>query len=469
MPDGRDHRPRRQRAASSDDRRAHRRPDRGRRARRRPLCRGAARRAASTAGSWSPGDEPHPPYERPALSKELLAGSRAASGPGAPRARILDGTRDRAPAGDAHRQRSTCAPAGHVSAAASIRWRRLVLATGVRARRIPRPGRHGRHPPPAHPRRCGDPAGRARAAALASRSSAPASSASRWPRAPGRSASRSPWSSRRPVPFERTLGPTVGSLLAERAPARRRRPAAGHARSRRRARWRRRGRAVELGDGTRLACDAVLVGVGARPNAELAAGLLDARAGRGYPDRRLWAHGGRRGVRLRRRRKRRAPVPGPARQARALERRRGDGPGHRRRHPRPRAGTLARAVLLVGSVRVADSGGRPRRPGAPRERRRRRRALRGAVPRQPPGGYAPRSSATGPTFSPSCAASWPAPTWRSRADEIRGRAGSRPGSASRRASPARSRTRPGRAGSPAPCRRPPCGRTARRCASTAGR
>jgi 3-phenylpropionate/trans-cinnamate dioxygenase ferredoxin reductase subunit len=41
--------------------------------------------------------------------------------------------------------------------------------------------------------------------------------------------------------------------------------------------------AVELGDGTRLACDAVLVGVGARPNAELAAGALELAPDGGVP------------------------------------------------------------------------------------------------------------------------------------------------------------------------------------------
>jgi 3-phenylpropionate/trans-cinnamate dioxygenase ferredoxin reductase subunit len=41
--------------------------------------------------------------------------------------------------------------------------------------------------------------------------------------------------------------------------------------------------AVVLGDGTRLDCDAVLVGVGARPNAELAATLLDLAPDGGVP------------------------------------------------------------------------------------------------------------------------------------------------------------------------------------------
>jgi len=325
------------------------------------------------------GDEPHPPYERPALSKELLVGIRAAAGlalrkPGFWAAHGIElrlGTR--IDSIDVRARRAVIGPA-------SIRWNRLVLATGVRARRIRGlDGMAGIH----HLRTLDEaeilrdalaPGARLAIVGAGFVGLEVASSA----RALGLEVTVIEPAT---VPFERTLGPAVGSLLAERArrsgvdlrlgmPIRAAVRGGGGAVA-----------AVELGDGTRLACDAVLVGVGARPNTELAAGLFDLAPDGGPPDRRLWANGGRLRVRLRRRRERRAPVSGPARQARALERRRGDGPGHRRRHPRPRAGTLTRAVLLVGSVRVADSGSRPRRPHAPGERRGRRRALRGAVSR----------------------------------------------------------------------------------------
>ena len=135
------------------------------------------------------GDEPHPPYERPALSKELLAGSRATAElalrkPGfwaANRIELRLGTRI-----DTIDLRARRALIG----AASIRWKQLVLATGVRARRIPGlDGMAGIH----HLRTLDD-AETLRDAlrpALASRSSERASWGSRSPRAPARSASRS--------------------------------------------------------------------------------------------------------------------------------------------------------------------------------------------------------------------------------------------------------------------------------------
>ena len=227
------------------------------------------------------GDEPHPPYERPALSKELLAGSRAATElalrePGfwtAKRIELRLGTR--IDTIDLRARRAVIGPA-------SIRWKQLVLATGVRARRIPGlDGMTGIH----HLRTLDDaetlrdalaPGARLAIVGAGFVGLEVASSA----RALGLEVTVIEPA---PVPFERTLGPAVGSLLAERArsagvdlrlgmPVGAAVRGGGGAVS-----------AVELGDGTRLACDAVLVGVGARPNAELAAGLFDLSPDGGVP------------------------------------------------------------------------------------------------------------------------------------------------------------------------------------------
>ena len=226
------------------------------------------------------GDEPHPPYERPALSKELLAGSRATAElalrePGfwtANRIELRLGTRI-----DTIDLRARRALIG----AASIRWKQLVLATGVRARRIPGlDGMTGIH----HLRTLDDaetlrdalaPGARLAIVGAGFVGLEVASSA----RALGLEVTVIEPA---PVPFERTLGPAVGSLLAERARSagvdlRLGMPVGAAVRGGGAV------SAVELGDGTRLACDAVLVGVGARPNAELAAGLFDLSPDGGVP------------------------------------------------------------------------------------------------------------------------------------------------------------------------------------------
>jgi 3-phenylpropionate/trans-cinnamate dioxygenase ferredoxin reductase component len=227
------------------------------------------------------GDEPHPPYERPALSKELLVGSRAAAElalrkPGFWAAHGIElrlGTR--IDSIDVRARRAVIGPA-------SIRWRRLVLATGVRARRIPGlDGMAGIH----YLRTLADaeslrdalvPGARLAIVGAGFVGLEVASSA----RALGLEVTVIEPAI---VPFERTLGPAVGSLLAERA-----RSAGVDLRLGVpiRAAYRRGDgvvSAVELGDGSRLACDAVLVGVGARPNTELAAGLFDLAPDGGVP------------------------------------------------------------------------------------------------------------------------------------------------------------------------------------------
>ena len=135
------------------------------------------------------GDEPHPPYERPALSKELLAGSRAATElalrkPGfwaANRIELRLGTR--IDTIDLRARRALIGPA-------SSRWKQLVLATGVRARRIPGlDGMTGIH----HLRTLDDAEARdrVRLETGVARRVGRASWGSRSPRAPARSASRS--------------------------------------------------------------------------------------------------------------------------------------------------------------------------------------------------------------------------------------------------------------------------------------
>jgi 3-phenylpropionate/trans-cinnamate dioxygenase ferredoxin reductase component len=226
------------------------------------------------------GHEPHPPYERPALSKELLLGTRTAPGlrlrdPGFWTANQID-LRPDAPveAVDVGARRATVG-------SASIRWRVLVVATGLRARTLPGlRGMAGIH----HLRTLDDaealrdaltPGARLAVVGAGFVGLEVASSA----RALGLEvAVVEP----EPVPFARTLGAAVGTRLAERAvaagvdlrlgtPVRRAVRRAGAV------------RALELGDGSLLACDAVLVGVGARTNAELVAGALDLAPDGGIP------------------------------------------------------------------------------------------------------------------------------------------------------------------------------------------
>jgi 3-phenylpropionate/trans-cinnamate dioxygenase ferredoxin reductase component len=217
------------------------------------------------------GEEQHAPYERPALSKELLVGTRtpadlALRDPDHWAAREIElwpGARI-----DAVDLRGRRATAGE----AEIRWTTLVVATGVRARRLPGldglPGIH-------HLRTLDDAAALRDALVPGSRLAVVGAGFVGLEVA---SSARSlgvevvvvdP----APVPFERTLGRAVGALLAERVRAagvdlRLDTPVRGVA-------GRGRVEALELGGGVQLHCDAVLVGVGARPNAELLAGLLD--------------------------------------------------------------------------------------------------------------------------------------------------------------------------------------------------
>jgi len=242
-------------------------------------CAEALRAGGFDGGIVVAGDEPHLPYERPALSKELLAGSRAAADlalrdPEFWAARDIElrlGVRI-----DAVDLRGRHAAAGQHE----FQWSTLVVATGVRARRLPGldglPGIH-------HLRTLDDAAALREALVPGSRLAIvgagfvglEVASSALWLGVDVTVVDPAP------VPFERTLGPAVGALLAERVRAagvdlRLDTPVHGVA-------GRGRVEALELGDGARLECDAVLVGVGALPNAELLAGVLDLAPDGGIP------------------------------------------------------------------------------------------------------------------------------------------------------------------------------------------
>lgn len=218
------------------------------------------------------GDESHAPYERPALSKDVLTGARP-----------TQALRLRAPKfWDARgiELRTGCpvtaldAEARLVTVAgAPVHFAHLVLATGLRARNLPSvPGGPG-----IHCLRTLDDAEALRHelhpgtrvvligagfVGLEVASSAVALGAAVTVVDPG------------PAPFARSLGPEVGEHLARRA-----RAAGVELRLGRTVAAVERdlgGRllAVELDDGTRCACDLVVVGVGAIPNTELAHGQL---------------------------------------------------------------------------------------------------------------------------------------------------------------------------------------------------
>ena len=81
------------------------------------------------------GDEPHPPYERPALSKEVLAGSRSTE------STYLRRPAELAAAGIelllGRRVLRLDRGKAVLAGGAELRWDALVLATGARARRLP--------------------------------------------------------------------------------------------------------------------------------------------------------------------------------------------------------------------------------------------------------------------------------------------------------------------------------------------
>jgi 3-phenylpropionate/trans-cinnamate dioxygenase ferredoxin reductase subunit len=224
------------------------------------------------------GDEQHGPYERPALSKRVLLGECPVSAIGLRpdaywREHAIElRTGETVDSIDVRARRAT-------AGGRQLRWGRLVLATGVRARRIPElEGLTN-----VHYLRTADDAANLRDALLGAGRLAvigagfvgleAASAALRL----GVDVSVVEPA---PVPFLTTLGPAVGHLMGQNArdAGVDLRLATSIARV-----LSERGRvvALELQDGSRLECDAVLVGVGSLPNSQIAGGSLALAADRG--------------------------------------------------------------------------------------------------------------------------------------------------------------------------------------------
>jgi NADPH-dependent 2,4-dienoyl-CoA reductase/sulfur reductase-like enzyme len=238
------------------------------------------RSAGFDGGIVVAGDEPHAPYERPALSKEFLFGGGGA----AELALRPDGfweeqgidLRPATPVEWVNLGERTARFDGGV-----VRWRKLVLATGARARAIPGlPALAGVH----RLRTLAD------ATALRQELRPGARLVVIGAGFVGVEVASSALALGATVtvvealqlPLATILGAPVAVRIAERA--RRHgvdlrlgvqvREVVGDGR---------RARAVELADGTRIECDAVLVAVGAQPNTELMRGQLELAADGGVP------------------------------------------------------------------------------------------------------------------------------------------------------------------------------------------
>ena len=226
------------------------------------------------------GDEPHAPYERPALSKEMLTGARA---PGDLALRDVGFWKDRGielrlgeGLGDVDLRARRALLGGE-----PVRWRHLVVATGARARRlgsVPAAGNvhHLRGLDDAQALRADlERGGRLVIIGCGFVGAEVASSAM----ALGVEVSLV---EALPLPFAATLGPAVGRRLADhyRAEGVDLRLGVGVTGVAVRA-----GRveSVELADGTRLPCAALLVAVGTRPSAEILHRLLPLADDGGVP------------------------------------------------------------------------------------------------------------------------------------------------------------------------------------------
>jgi 3-phenylpropionate/trans-cinnamate dioxygenase ferredoxin reductase component len=213
------------------------------------------------------GAEPEPPYERPALSKELLAGSRrrqdlALRAPGWWAEREIEHVSGTRIGAIDTRRRTAVSTSGR-----EFSWESLVLATGARARRFPAPAPLGVHTL------------RSLADALALQAELQ----------PGRRlvivgagfigtevASTALALGLEVVllesgrgPLERVLGLEASALLTRRYRARGVDLRLGAMLTGFSADARGRVRGVVLGDGTAISCDAVLVALGARPECPL--------------------------------------------------------------------------------------------------------------------------------------------------------------------------------------------------------
>jgi 3-phenylpropionate/trans-cinnamate dioxygenase ferredoxin reductase subunit len=219
------------------------------------------------------GAEPHAPYERPALSKDILTGTRDGAVLRLRTQAFWDERRIELRPGCAVEELDL--EARRVTAGGDVvSFEHVVLATGLRARRLPTiPDGAGVHvlrtlDDAESLRRELRPGARlvvmgAGFVGLEVASSALTIGASALVVDPAA------------TPFARTLGPEVGELLGNRACERGAELRLGRTVVAVERGPDARPRAVVLDDGTRFPCDLLLVGVGAIPNTELAHGQLN--------------------------------------------------------------------------------------------------------------------------------------------------------------------------------------------------
>lgn len=237
------------------------------------------RSAGHTGRILMAGDEHHPPYERPALSKELLAGTKTADelalrDEGFWAEQSVDLRLD-ASVTDVDLDART-ARVG----TADVAWRHLVIATGARPRRLGfLPDLDGVH----HLRSLAEalrlqaelrPDGRLAVIGAGFVGMEVASSAHDL----GMDVTVI---EALDAPFAQALGPEVGLRVAERADERGLTLRLGALVKSLSGEGRVTG--VQLADGTFVPCDTVLVAVGAQPNSEILAGKIDLAADGGIP------------------------------------------------------------------------------------------------------------------------------------------------------------------------------------------
>jgi 3-phenylpropionate/trans-cinnamate dioxygenase ferredoxin reductase component len=213
------------------------------------------------------GDERLPPYERPALSKEYLAGTRSEDelllrAPSSWAERDIDLRLGQRVVHVDARQRSATTADGE-----ELRWDALVLATGARPRRLPFSVPEG-----VHMLRTVDDAGQLRKALVPGAHLVVVGGGFVGAEVASTALSlgvRVTMLEVLATPFERTLGPVLGQVLADRyrshgVDLRVKTGAAGFVA----------GpdgplRSVQLTDGSEILCDVALVGIGVEPAADL--------------------------------------------------------------------------------------------------------------------------------------------------------------------------------------------------------
>ena len=316
------------------------------------------------------GEETVPPYERPALSKELLSGARE------PAALVLRGAEAYERLGIefllGRRAVRLDRRAALLDDGARVRWDAVVLATGGRARSLP-----GSAPAGVHRLRTLADALALRAELLPGRRLAVvgAGLVGCEVASTARQLGVDVVLADRELPLQTALGADVGSILS----VRQREQGIGLRTGRRATGFRisvdGHVAAVLLEDGTEVACDVALVAIGAEPVTELVASTPWS----GDPDRRLRPHGRRRCLRGGRRGPALQPVARPAIRDRPL-----DGCGRPRRGGRaggPRHRGSARGAAVVLERPAGPQAPVRRQPGpvGPDRARGRPRQLRGPL------------------------------------------------------------------------------------------